>query len=50
MTGDAANRPQVVIAPVRAVIQPIVTGIEKLEPVHLVRGEEYPLQGCGARP
>ena len=44
MTGDAANRPQVVIAPVRAVIQPIVTGIEKLEPVHLVRGEEYPFK------
>ncbi|VTY05911.1 transcription-repair coupling factor [Rothia mucilaginosa] len=44
MTGEAANRPQVVIAPVRAVIQPIVTGIEKLEPVHLVRGEEYPFK------
>ena len=44
MTGDAANRPQVVIAPVRAVIQPIVTGIEKLEPVHLVRGREYPFK------
>ncbi len=44
ITGDATNRPQVVIAPVRAVIQPIVTGIEKLEPVHLVRGEEYPFK------
>ena len=44
MTGDADKRPQVVIAPVRAVIQPIVTGIEKLEPVHLVRGKEYPFK------
>lgn len=44
ITGEAAQRPQVVIAPVRAVIQPIVTGIEKLEPVHLVRGEEYPFK------
>ena len=44
MTGEPSSRPQVVIAPVRAVIQPIVTGIEKLEPVHLVRGEEYPFK------
>lgn len=44
ITGEATKRPQVVIAPVRAVIQPIVTGIEKLEPVHLVRGEEYPFK------
>lgn len=43
ITGNT-TRPQVVIAPVRAVIQPIVTGIEKLEPVHLVRGEEYPFK------
>ena len=33
--------PQVVIAPVRAVIQPLVAGIENLEPVSLARGEEY---------
>ncbi len=44
ITGETSKRPQVVIAPVRAVIQPIVTGIEKLEPVHLVRGEEYPFK------
>jgi hypothetical protein len=36
--------PQVVIAPVRAVIQPLVAGIENLEPVSLARGEEYPFK------
>ena len=44
ITGPAASRPRIVVAPVRAVIQPIVSGIEKLEPVHLVRGEEYPFK------
>lgn len=33
--------PHVVVAPVRAVIQPIVAGIENLEPVTLTRGAEY---------
>ena len=44
ITGPAASRPRIVVAPVRAVIQPIVSGVEKLEPVHLVRGEEYPFK------
>ena len=44
ITGPAASRPRIVVAPVRAVIQPIVSGVEKLEPVHLIRGEEYPFK------
>lgn len=44
ITGPVASRPRIVVAPVRAVIQPIVSGVEKLEPVHLVRGEEYPFK------
>ena len=40
ITGPAASRPRIVVAPVRAVIQPIVSGVEKLEPVHLVRAED----------
>ncbi|MDO5750326.1 MAG: transcription-repair coupling factor [Rothia sp. (in: high G+C Gram-positive bacteria)] len=41
LTHDDQHTPRVVIAPVRAAIQPLVAGIENLEPVHLVRGEEY---------
>lgn len=32
---------QVVVAPIRAVIQPLVAGLGKLEPVHLQVGDEY---------
>ena len=41
LTHDSEPTPRVVIAPVRAAIQPLVSGIENLEPVHLAQGEEY---------
>ena len=41
ITQAGERTPLVLVAPVRAVIQPIVAGIEKLVPVTLTRGEEY---------
>ena len=41
MTGPTEERPRLVVVPVRALIQPIVAGIEKLQPVQLIRGKEY---------
>ncbi|GGH63116.1 transcription-repair coupling factor [Rothia aerolata] len=35
-----SDRPAVVVAPVRAVIQPFVSGLEAMEPVRLAAGEE----------
>ncbi len=38
---DEAPAPQVVVAPVRAVLQPQVAGLAELRPVHLVAGQDY---------
>ena len=39
IVGD--NPPAVVVAPVRALLQPQAKGLAKLQPVHLVRGGDY---------
>ncbi|QRZ61170.1 transcription-repair coupling factor [Rothia sp. ZJ932] len=39
------NRPALVIAPVRALLQPIVTGLEKMQTVELTVGEEQDFDG-----
>lgn len=44
ITGATDCIPRVVIAPVRALIQPLVAGVEKLEPVRLTRGREHPFK------
>ncbi len=36
--------PDVVVAPVRAVLQPVARGLGELRPVALARGDEYPLE------
>ena len=41
---NAAGRVSVVVAPVRAVLQPLVTGLGDLEPVRLRHGDEAPLE------
>ncbi|SDS52012.1 transcription-repair coupling factor [Nocardioides scoriae] len=47
---DASNGPvQVVVAPVRSVLQPQVKGLADLEPVELVPGEEHELDEVVAR-
>ncbi len=44
-TDDASTGPvQVLVAPIRAVMQPVVRGLGDLEPVRLVVGQEAPLE------
>ena len=40
LTVDAASRPAIVIAPVRSVLQPLVSGLENMQSVELTVGEE----------
>ncbi|MDO5735685.1 MAG: transcription-repair coupling factor [Propionibacteriaceae bacterium] len=43
LRGDASQVPQVVVAPVRSVLQPQVRGLSAMQPVTVTAGQEYEL-------
>ncbi|MGO1384471.1 MAG: transcription-repair coupling factor, partial [Arachnia sp.] len=43
LRGDASQVPQVVVAPVRSVLQPQVRGLSSMQPVTVTAGQEYVL-------
>jgi len=43
LSGPREGRPAVVVAPVRALLQPQAKGLGALTPVRLIRGREYPM-------
>ncbi|MFQ8870739.1 MAG: transcription-repair coupling factor, partial [Varibaculum timonense] len=47
--GECAEAIRVLIAPIRALLQPVIAGLSEIEPLKISEGEDYPLDKLAAR-
>lgn len=47
--GERAEAIRVLIAPIRALLQPVIAGLSEIEPLKISEGEDYPLEELATR-